>query len=292
MKKVMEDIKVYTGAEKLKASKSFGISRMEEVYEKNQGKVDAPHRHDYYTVLLVQKASGKHIVDFTAHTLTGHQVFFIAPGQVHQVLEDDKSYGFSIIFSTQFLAENNISLDFIEALHLFQDYGNHPPLSISDGELEKLSFFCEEMLSLYQSSIKFNAQAIGAYLKLFFIHCNNLCSVSFDEVEAEASGFSTLKKFKTLLNEKHSEWHATSQYADALHISADHLNRIVKSLTQKTAKEMIQSRIVFAAKRLLYFTELSSKEIGYKLGFTEPTNFSAFFKNCTGVSPSKFKESN
>ncbi|MEN8958192.1 MAG: helix-turn-helix domain-containing protein [Flavobacteriales bacterium] len=58
----------------------------------------------------------------------------------------------------------------------------------------------------------------------------------------------------------------------------------------KTAKDYIQARIITEAKRLLYFTNLSNKEIGYELGFNEPANFSAFFKKNTEVSPSKFKK--
>ncbi|MBL4708824.1 MAG: helix-turn-helix domain-containing protein, partial [Flavobacteriales bacterium] len=54
------------------------------------------------------------------------------------------------------------------------------------------------------------------------------------------------------------------------------------------AKEYIQSRIITEAKRLLYFSKLSNKQIGYELGFGEPANFSAFFKKCTGFSPSNF----
>ncbi len=57
----------------------------------------------------------------------------------------------------------------------------------------------------------------------------------------------------------------------------------------KTSKELIQSRISIEAKRMLYFSDLSIKEIGYELGFSEPANFSAFFKNCTGMSPSTFR---
>ncbi|WP_205127756.1 helix-turn-helix domain-containing protein [Okeania hirsuta] len=84
---------------------------------------------------------------------------------------------------------------------------------------------------------------------------------------------------KNLVEEKYKEWHASSsQYAEALHISPDYLNRSIKSLIGKTAKEYIQSRITTAAKRMLYFSELSNKEIGFELGFSEPANFSAFFQ--------------
>lgn len=287
----MEDIKRYSEVDKLDQKLFFGISRMEDIYEKFKGRPDDPHRHDYYTVMLVKEAKGTHYLDFTTYDLCGPQVYFIAPGQVHQVVEEEKSHGFAIVFSNQFLVENNIPVQFIEDLNLFNDYLNQPPLPLSDPELEKLEKYCTEMLSLFQSPLKFNGQALGAYLKLFLIQCNNLCSLAVEDHPKVQASSALLKRFKDLLNEHHTRWHAATDYAEALHVSADHLNRVIKSMVGRTVKEMIQSRIIMAAKRLLYFTNLSAKEIGYNLGFTEPSNFSSFFKNCTGVSPTQFRKS-
>jgi AraC-like DNA-binding protein len=65
---------------------------------------------------------------------------------------------------------------------------------------------------------------------------------------------------------------------------------VVKSKLGKTTKEYIQSRILTEAKRLLYFSPLTTKEIAYELGFNEAANFSAFFKKQTSISPTVFKE--
>lgn len=285
----MYEIKSYTEAQKLDQSLFFGISRMEEIYDKHQGRPDTPHRHDYYTVMLVKQASGRHLLDFIEYELKGMQAYFISPGQVHQVKEAGRPLGYSIVFSNQFLVENNIPLQFIEDLNLFNDYLDQPPLQLSQEEYEKLEGYSEEMLTLFRKPLKFNSHALGAYLKLFFIHCNNLCSLNFDALVKKQGASALLKKFRDLLESQYASWHTATEYADALNVSADHLNRVVKSLVGRTVKEMIQSRIVIAAKRLLYFTDLSAKEIGYNLGFSEPANFSSFFKNCTGTSPTNFR---
>jgi AraC-like DNA-binding protein len=263
---------------------------MEQIYESWNGQSDEPHRHNYYTVLLVIKANGKHLIDFNEYNLSSNQIHFVSPGQIHQVLENEKSFGYVLCFSTQFLIENNIPVSFIDDLNLFNDYGQSPPLAISIGQLNDLSNYCEEIIKWDQSTIKFKEHALGAFLKLFLIECNNLCSLPKNHAQNIEAGNSILKKFKNLVDENHTLWHSTTEYAQKLNISPDHLNRTIKFLIGKTAKEYIQNRIVIAAKRMLYFSEQSSKEIGFELGFDEASNFSSFFKKNTGKSPSQFRK--
>lgn len=288
----MHLIKTYSQVNHHHESLSYRISRMEEIYEERKGAKDDPHRHDYYTLLLVRQARGMHIVDFKEYPLSPLQVYFISPGQVHQVIEMEKSHGYAVLFSPQFLAENNIPVQFIEDLSLFKDYGQAPPLEISPEEFEILSGYCEEMINVFRSDQKFKEQAVSAYLKLFLIQSNNLCTLEIDNPQNQEAGNMILRNFKQLVDEQHTNWHQTSDYADALHVTPDHLNRVIKSLVGKTAKEYIQSRITLSAKRLLYFSDHTAKEIGYELGFSEPANFSAFFKKQTGISPAQFRKEN
>ncbi|GLB49086.1 AraC family transcriptional regulator [Neptunitalea lumnitzerae] len=287
----MESIKTYNNVNKTNPAMSFGISRTEDIYVKHQGKPDTPHRHDFYTVLLVKTGKGTHTIDFKEFKIEDHQVFFLSPGQVHQVIEEKATYGYSMVFSSQFLIENNIPLSFIDDLNLFYDYGESPPLKLQDNQLEKLTFFAEEMLQLYKSDTPLKDFSIGSYLKLFLIQCTNLCSFKEDNLQKIETGNHTLKEFKNLVEHNYKKWHATSTYAEALNITPDHLNRTIKSLIGKTAKEYIQSRLDIEAKRMLYFSDLTTKEIGYELGFSEPSHFSSFFKKCTGHSPSSYKKS-
>jgi len=283
-------IKTYEKVDRKSNQLSFRIAKMEDIYEERNGIKDDPHRHDYYTLLFIERAKGKHIIDFNEYLFSLNQVFFVSPGHVHQVIEDEKPSGYVILFSTEFLIKNNIALHFIDDLNLFNDHGESPPLELEIDELSLLSRFCNEMLEINQTNMKYKDQAISSYLKLFLINCNNLCTLQIDNTQNHQAANSILKNFKNLVNEKYAEWHQSNDYAKELNISPDHLNRVVKSLVGKTSKDFIQSRLIVAAKRLLYFSELSAKEIGYQLGFSEPANFSAFFKKNTGLPPSEFKK--
>ena len=126
-------------------------------------------------------------------------------------------------------------------------------------------------------------------MNLLLIRCDNLCALSNENPQTIEAKNTLLKSFRKMVDEKFADWHQIADYATALNVTPDHLNRVVKNIIGVTAKEYVQSRIIVEAKRLLYFSDQSAKEIGYLLGFSEPANFSAFFKNITGISPSNFK---
>ncbi|WP_271393061.1 AraC family transcriptional regulator [Aequorivita sinensis] len=285
----MDSVKTYQNVNINQHSVSFGISRMEDIYTRRNGEVDVPHRHDYYTVLIVKKARGRHIIDFNTYDLGDKQLFFVAPGQVHQVVETEKSYGYAMTFSNQFLVENLIRLSFIDSLNLFNNYGQSPPLIPTEEQFETITNYTNQIFKLFNSEKNMKLLSIGAFLKLLLIECNNICSINPIESDVDSTGDNLIRAFKIGVEKSYKKEHSTTFYANELHITPDHLNRTIKSRMGKTAKEYIQARIITEAKRLLCFTDLTTKEIAYELGFNAPANFSAFFKKNTKVSPSDFK---
>lgn len=287
----MDSVKTYQKVNSENRNISFGISKMEDIYTKRNGQVDEPHRHNYYTVLIINKAKGFHKIDFNTYALSDKQIFFVAPGQVHQVIETEKSIGFSMTFSNQFLVENAILLSFIDSLNLFQNYGQSPPLTPSKEQFAVIEDFAKNIFRLFNSDANMKDLSIGSFLKLLLIECNNICSINPIGSDVDTTGDNLIRTFKNTVDKNYKKEHSTTYYASQLFITPDHLNRTFKAKTGKTAKDYIQSRIITEAKRLLYFTDLTSKEIGYELGFNEPANFSAFFKKHTQLSPSSFKKS-
>ena len=286
----MNKVKTYQKVNAEMESISFGISKTEDIYSKRNGKVDEPHRHNYYTVLVINQAKGLHKIDFNTYELSKQQIFFVAPGQVHQVMESEKSSGFAMTFSNQFLIQNSIRLSFINSLNLFQNYGQSPPLTPNNEQFNRIINFTNEIFKLFNSDAKMKDLSIGAFLKLLLIECNNICAINPVESDIDSTGDNLIRAFKNNVETHYQKEHATTFYANLLHITPDHLNRVIKARIGKTAKDYLQARIITEAKRLLYFTDLSNKEIGYELGFSEPANFSAFFKKHTTLSPSNFKK--
>jgi AraC-like DNA-binding protein len=256
----------------------------------HKGIPDVPHRHEFYTILFVRKACGTHVVDYVEFPMKPGVVFLLSPGQVHQVVSNCEPSGDIIMFNDEFLDRNYVSHDFITNLGLFSDLTTTPPLTMPHESVERLTQISSQIKVAFEGTSPFKFDIIASYLKLFLIECNHHAYPSINQnPQSIQSGRSLIHEFKRILEQQFLQWHKVSEMTEALSITPDYLNNVVKASVGKTAKEMILSRIVLEAKRLGLHTDLSSKEIAYRLGYDDPSHFSKLFKNETGQSFTDFR---
>lgn len=75
-----------------------------------------------------------------------------------------------------------------------------------------------------------------------------------------------------------------------LNINHSSLNNKIKSITGKPTGKYIRHYRLSIAKQLLETTDLSTKEIAWKVGIVEVSNFSMMFKKAYGVSPRAWRK--
>lgn len=285
-------IKTYTFSEAVTDNRNFVMKRAEDVYFNGEGESDSPHRHDYYAIVLIEQGKGVHYVDFQQYDLEDNSVYFILPGQMHQLIPSEEPKGWVLAFTEEFLITNSISDKLINDIYLFNDYGQSPPLPLNPAQMAVYKSLIDQMLHFSSSLVNYKNDALGSLMKLFLIQSNNHCSLIKDNnPQFLETTHHLLRSFKQLLNEHYKTKHMVSDYADLLAVTADYLNKTVKSITGKSAKEHIQSKIATEAKRSLIFTNLSGKELAYELGFEESAHFNNFFKKSTGITPTEFRAS-
>lgn len=272
---------------------TFAIRSMGEIAGMmQQGYFGEPHRHNYYTVIWVQHAEGVHYIDFQAYPLEDNSLFFVTPQQVHQVVAGPDAKGVVLLFTPEFLTNNGIRCEFITNLYLFRDSSETPPLHVDPVTAQKLQRITDDIFAAFRSADDYKYETIGAYLKLFLISCNSACRLEGPVPTQEDSGGSTLvRNFKELVDRHFREKHKVTEYAALLHVTANHLNDVIREKIGHNAKAYIQNRLILEAKREALFTDRSAKEVGYYLGFDDPAHFSKFFKQGSGMSFHDFRES-
>jgi AraC-like DNA-binding protein len=267
----------------------FSIRTMEEIDEAADGQSNVPHRHNYYTIIWVHEAYGVHHIDFRDYNVEPDTIFFIHPQQVHQLEIERNPKGVVILFTCDFLMSHGIREDFISNLNLFLTCDENPPIPVPRESKPVLQHITDNIFNEFKSDNVFRFEAISAQLNLFLIECNRISNLTRVATQPDFHNHTLIKEFKKLVEQNFRSQHKVSYYSEQLHITAKHLNEVIKASIGRTAKEYILDRILLEAKRTAHFTDLSSKQIAFQLGFNDPAHFSKLFKKCQGISFTEYK---
>jgi AraC-like DNA-binding protein len=109
------------------------------------------------------------------------------------------------------------------------------------------------------------------------------------EQKVQEEKFHLIRKFNLLVEANYRTEHSVSYYAERLSKSPKTLSNLFALYNHKTPLQVIQERILIEAKRLLYYTDRSVKQITFDLGFEDAAYFSNFFKRHTSLSPIEFR---
>jgi AraC family transcriptional activator of pobA len=129
--------------------------------------------------------------------------------------------------------------------------------------------------------------------------CNALVALMVSQYlgQAKSTGkFSRFEivsqSFKEILGRKYIGVKRPGEYAQELNISTPYLNECVKNTTGYSVSHHIHQRVVLEAKRLLYHSDMSVKEIADALGYDDYPYFSRLFAKVAGMTASAFRNKN
>jgi AraC-like DNA-binding protein len=94
-----------------------------------------------------------------------------------------------------------------------------------------------------------------------------------------------VRRFRQALERSFRASTPIRDYAKMLGVTTSHLSESLRLETGSTAGELIRARLLLEAKRLLLHSELTIAEIGYELGFEDPSYFSRFIRREIETSP-------
>ena len=241
------------------------------------------HRHDFFYVLVVEKGTGKHDIDFHPYKIHDFSIFFMRPGQVHQLLLEAGSTGYLIQFKEAFYASRSKS-----AFQLLRKASVYNHYRLNAGQFLKLLQVLAYSFEEYNSRQDRYPEVIQANMEIFFIELMRLQN----NTPADPTHLyrqEQLEAFLALL-ETHITMHKqVSWYAAMLHLSTYQLNAVTKTTLGKTCSELINEHIILEAKRQLLATTGQVNQVADYLGYEDISYFIRFFKKHTGLSPELFR---
>jgi len=247
--------------------------------------ISAPHRDDHYLFILATQGRYLLNLDFNDVSIDPPALLMVKPGQVHHMTKMSDPRGWILNFDPAIL-EADLQQTFESGLVSPIDLKNEPAFR---KQLSDILMLIESL----QSGIAdiYTPRSIHALLVAFCgLVAGKLLNNNAEQRRSEGRSFDIRNSFLALLKKHFREWKEPAQYANALSISVAHLNVCVRNITGIPVSGHIQQHSILEAKRLLYYTNLTVKEIGYEVGYDEPVYFGKLFKKNTGLTPLQFRQ--
>jgi len=269
----------------------FEIVSLSEIFKKHKAGMTTAHRLNFYQILWFTEGHPVHLVDFRPVQAEPNTLLFVGKNQVEVFDKHGEFEAKYIMFTDSFFCKTSADTEFLRNTILFNDL-----LDTSSIKLDKqidvfLNLFRQMEMEYKQAGEKYNSDILKKLLHSFLLLADRerRKQKNFREIHKSA-GVDIVIRFKQNLENQFSEVKQVNEYARQLNITPKRLHQAVTEVLGESPKTIIDGRVMLEAKRLLAHSTDTIKEIGFALGFDQPTNFSKYFKNNAGETPAEFRE--
>jgi len=254
---------------------------------------------EFYSIGLKRNVSGKFNYGQQPYDFDAGVLSFVSPLQFLKLeIKPDvviEPSGWLLLIHPDFLWNSTLAKK-IKSYEFFQ-YAVNEALFLSDREEQTIVTILQNIEKEYQSTIdKFSQEIIITQLELLLSYSERFYERQF--LTRKKSNHELLERFEKVLSDYFSSGKllengipTVTTIAKSLHISPNYLGTVLRVHTEQNTQQHIQNRLVDFAKEKLSTTQLSVSEIAYELGFEHPQSLSKLFKQKTGQTPLKFRQS-
>jgi len=253
---------------------------------------DHLQRNNYYSLIWVKEGTGKLKTDFSEYNFGPNSLFSFTPYQPFMFLST-LIKGIAIYFHSDFFCIHKHETEVTCNGVIFNNIYQMPFIRVDEALQNTLHKLIEQIKSEMQNPGLAQYELLISYMKIFLI------SASRSKIEQQPEVIQSKKRnkepvilqnLKEFIEKDFKSKHTPNDYAASLNISPNALAKITKKHFNKTLTTLITERIIIEAKRELYLTNKSVKQIAYELGYNDEYYFSRFFKKNTDISPQVYRE--
>lgn len=245
------------------------------------------HRDDHYLFFLLEKGSGTLMIDFNQIQLSGSMLYYVLPTQVHNRMRNEALEGWFIAVDTALVP--------VECRNVFESsLLLQQPYALNEARFRQCRTLLVLLLEKYEEdgANPFYIPVIHPLLQSFLAIaacCYNESANTNLKVSRPAQ---LASQFKHLLVKELRTTKSPAAYASMLNVSESYLNESIRKTTGFSVIYWVQQEVMMEAKRLLYYSQLTVKEIAHALGYADHSYFSRLFRKVTGTSAVAFRDKN
>ena len=268
----------------------FAIRRIEPLSPAVLRSALAIHRHDFYEIAWITGGQGGIWIDLDHYRVGPNTLCFLSPGQIHAWEVAGDPAGFLLGFTHRFFTESPDDASALIKLPFFYGVGAAPVLSVNEEQTELFTQTCSQLLRESHLALLGQGAILRSYMRILLLEARRLRDTQAGVNHLEEASFALTKQFVLLVDAHYLDTSSVADYAAMLHVTTNHLVKTVKRSLGHPPGQIIRDRLLLEAKRLLRYADMPVAEIATYLNFEDPSYFSRFFREKTGLTPTEFRE--
>lgn len=251
---------------------------------------------DVIIVGVICNGTAKMSIDGRPYEMHRNALFMLREFSIVSDFKCSKAcMGYLMCFSKSVIEATNI--DPADMLTINMMFGASPCLQVEEADIERLhsiaatfSHFAVEATNRYED--KARSSLFKAFFYALSSTINKYATAELDDTPQLSRTDDLMHRFIALLSTSCERERSVEYYASQLGITPKYLSLVCKKKTGYNASKLIDSAVIRKAKELLHQQGMSILEVSQRLNFVSQSFFGKYFKQRTGISPSRYKAQN
>jgi len=279
--------------DKMTALEKFGVDvfTQHNIFERIS--VDKPFRPDNPAFIFIKSGSIKLRQHFNDLELTANTFMVTDPQTVYEMISvSDDFQSRMVSYKREFISALSLKFNRLITYRYFRQQMNvGVPFSKDDLDLIWKSVNFLKYILDSETEMTYKKEIVE---HLFSVFCYQIAGIISNEDSRAMNQMSRQQEivfvFLNDLSSHHLNNRTVEFYAERQSITTRHLSSVVKSVTGKSASQIIASIVINEAKVYLNSSKMPISEISTILGFSDQYSFSHFFKKHLEISPTQYRQ--
>lgn len=269
----------------------FNILKIEDLFNsENEDVITKNHKVNFYILMFITDDIGRHSIDYNDFYYTKGTILAIRKDQIHRFYINKNTKGFLLLFKEEFLNSYLNEREVAKTIQMFNELLTSPKTQLQQKEFECIYDLLKQIeKEVLKISDDYSLKIIRSLLHVLISLIHRIKAKGYNKIQL-SNYLKEFIKFQNLLEKNYSESKQVNYYADKMGFSTKKLNTIVKYIANKPVKAFIDDVVIIKVKRFLLHSNLSVKEVAFKVGFKDPTNLYKYFKKHTKYTPEAYKK--
>lgn len=267
-------------------------------YAEREPRFLTPVRLDAYLLVFCIGGKVRLSINMKEFTMEKDQVALVIPGFIAQVVNVDPEHARESHYVVVGMSRRYLSTLHLDMNRLFAEgsaLSGGPSVKMTQAEREIAAQYSRLAGLVLRSDLPNKYESLASLISSLFYLTEGLftrraATVPNDEQVRPGRAEDVFNKFLRLLEEYHTQERSVGFYAGKLFLSPKYFSKLVKEASGRSAPEWIDMYVIMEAKNFLKFSDMSIKEIVYRLHFADQPTFTKYFKAHTGLTPAQFRK--